>query len=275
MTGVLRILACLAACVGTAIGSPAARAAPEEIQVYMDELNNPGEIGLDTHVNYVLSGATTDDYPGQQQSLHRLRVTPEFSYGITRDLEAGLYLPLATLDRDGRAGAYGVKGRLKYIAHRREDETWWYGANFELGRVTRRIDINPWNAELKGIVGTRQGRWTLAFNLNLDFVVSGPQPSPASFDGDTKISYAVGKKFAVGIESYNGLGDAKSIGRFRDAEQSIFATVDKSFGKWDLNVGVGRGYGANPDWMILKTIIGVPIEGLFQHRRGQTRTDAG
>ncbi len=253
----------------------AAQAAPEEIQVYMDEMDDPGEIGLDTHVNYVLTGLPTDDYPGEQQSLHRLRVTPEFSYGITRSLEAGLYLPLATLDRDGHAGVYGVKGRLKYIAHRREGERWWYGANFELGHVVRRLDINPWNAELKGIVGTRQGRWTLAFNLNLDFVVSGPQPSPASLDGDTKISYAVAKTFALGVESYNGLGDVKRIGRFGDAEQTIFATADKSFGKWDLNIGIGRGYGANPDRLLLKAIIGVPIDGLFRHRRGQARAEAG
>ncbi len=261
--------------VAAALAPATARAAPEEIQVYMDEMDDPGEIGLDTHLNYVPTGALLDDYPGEQQSLHRLRVTPEFSYGVTRNLEAGLYLPLATLDRDGHAGVYGVKGRLKYIAHRQEGERWWYGANFELGHVARRLDINPWNAELKGIVGTRQGKWTVAFNLNLDWVVSGPQPSPASLDGDTKISYALSKKLALGIESYNGLGDVKSIARFGDAEQTIFATADTSFGKWDLNLGVGRGYGANPDRLILKAIIGVPIDGLFHRRRGQARVDAG
>ena len=83
------------------------------------------------------------------------------------------------------------------------------------------------------------------------------------------------RKFALGIESYNGLGDVKSIGRFGDAEQSIFAVADKSFGKWDLNVGIGRGYGANPDRLILKAIVGIPIDGLFHHRRGQSRAEAG
>lgn len=60
----------------------AAYAADEEIQVYVDDMSDPGEIGLDTHVNYVFSGeSTVSDYSGAQDSLHRLRVTPEFSYG--------------------------------------------------------------------------------------------------------------------------------------------------------------------------------------------------
>ena len=55
----------------------------------------------------------------------------------------------------------------------------------------------------------------------------------------------------------------------------MFGVVDASFGKWDLNFGVGRGYGTNPDRMIVKAIVGVPIDGLFHHRRGRTRVEAG
>ncbi|PEL48011.1 hypothetical protein CN633_31895, partial [Bacillus toyonensis] len=47
------------------------RAAPEEIQVYMDEMDQPGHFGLDTHINDVTAGTPTDEYPGQQQALHR------------------------------------------------------------------------------------------------------------------------------------------------------------------------------------------------------------
>lgn len=100
-------------------------AAPEEIQVYMDEMNQPGQFGLDVHSNYVFTGALIDDYPGQQPSLHRLRVTPEFSYGLTSTFELGLYLPLATLDRQDHLGADGVKFRIKYIAPRPANRTWY------------------------------------------------------------------------------------------------------------------------------------------------------
>lgn len=35
--------------------------------------------------------------------------------------------------------------------------------------------------------------------------------------------------------------------------------LEKSFGKWDLNLGLGRGYGAPEDRWIVKAIVGVPI----------------
>ena len=74
-----------------------ALAAPEEVQVYMDELGAKGEVGLDLHLNHVAEGSFTPDYPGQQSGLHRWRLTPEFSLGLGHGFEAGLYLPLATL----------------------------------------------------------------------------------------------------------------------------------------------------------------------------------
>jgi hypothetical protein len=35
--------------------------------------------------------------------------------------------------------------------------------------------------------------------------------------------------------------------------------MDRSLGHWDLNMGVGYGYGAPEDRWILKLIVGVPI----------------
>ncbi len=237
----------------------AARAADEEIQVYMDEMSAPGAVGLDLHTNYVLSGDDTPDYPGQQVSLHRFRLTPEFAYGLTPNLELGAYLPLATLDRDGRGLIGGAKARLKFIAPRPSGQSWFWGANFEIGRVRRALDINPWNAELKGIYGVRSGPWTLAFNLNLDWTVSGPAPQPASLELDTKASYRIAKDTSVGFESYNGLGSFKRFGRFGENDQSLYAVVDTALGKWDLNLGVGRGYAASKDGWVVKAVIGVPI----------------
>jgi hypothetical protein len=237
-----------------------AHASPEEIQVYMDEMSDPGRFGLDVHTNYVATGQETDDYAGQQQSLRRLRITPEFAYGVTPYIELGAYLPLATLDRDGRFGIDGAKLRVKFIAPKAEGQTWFWGANFEIGGVDRKLDINPYNAELKGIIGKRSGPWTLAFNANVDFKVSGPRPAPASLDLDTKLSYALSKTLSLGFESYNGAGEFRSLGRFGQSDQSSFVAMDTSFGRWDLNLGVGAGYGSNPDRLIIKAILGVPID---------------
>ncbi|GHC95792.1 hypothetical protein GCM10019060_25160 [Novosphingobium pokkalii] len=242
------------------------RAAPEEIQVYMDEMDQPGHFGLDTHINDVTAGTPTDDYPGQQQALHRLRITPEFSYGITSDLEAGLYLPLATLDGQGRLDPGGVKTRLKFIAPRRPGQNWWWGANFEIGHVNHKLDINPWNAELKGIVGTRLGKWTLAENANVDFVVSGPAAHSPEVEFDTRVAYAMTRKVSLGIESYNGTGTFAHFGAVRDSDQAIYAVADLDLGHWALNLGVGHGYGTNADRTIVKAIVSLPLERIMGRR---------
>jgi hypothetical protein len=87
-------------------------AAPEEIQVYMDEMNAPGEFGLDIHQNYVFSGSNVPDYPGAQPPKHGWRVTPELSYGMTSNLELSAYV-LASKDSSGNSEIDGHKVRLK------------------------------------------------------------------------------------------------------------------------------------------------------------------
>ena len=54
------------------------------------------------------------------------------------------------------------------------------------------------------------------------------------------------------IETYN---DAFSLG-----DDSSFVTLDASWGGWDLDLGVGSGYGDNPDRLLVKAIVGIPID---------------
>jgi hypothetical protein len=232
----------------------------------MDELNDPGEIGLDIHNNYVLSGDPGIDYSGQQPSLHRYRFTPEWSLGLTSSFELGAYLPLATIDHRGLF-VDGFKFRLKWLAPRAEGQNWFWGANFEIGREDHRLDENPWNAELKGIVGMHAGKWTAAANANLDFKVSGPAPAPATLEIATKVDYAISPNFAIGIENYSGTGELHHLGQFGRSEQSTYVTADTSIGRWDLNLGLGHGYGSNPDKWIAKAIVSVPLDFSLMPRR--------
>ena len=61
-------------------------AAPEEIQVYLDEFAEPGKFGLHFHTNYLMSA--------QRGSVTRrqLRVTPELGYGINEHREAAPFV---------------------------------------------------------------------------------------------------------------------------------------------------------------------------------------
>ena len=240
----------------------AARAADEEIQVYMDEIGPVHRPGLDVHLNYVPDGRTRPDYPGQEASGGRFRITPEWSYALNPNLELGAYLPLAEITRNGDLEIGGAKARVKWVAPRPADQDWFWGLNLEIGKVRHSLDVNPWNAELKGIVGLRKGPWTLAANLNIDWAVSGPQAAtPPDLQLALKAAYSLDKETAIGFETYNGIGTTKSLGRLARNDNQTFVVLDRGFGKWDLNFGVGYGYGAPEDRWIVKAVVGVPIGG--------------
>ena len=244
-----------------AVAAPgAALAADEEIQVYMDEIGPVHVPGLDVHINYVPRGRVAPDYPGEEASGERVRITPEWSYSLSPNLELGAYLPLAEVTRTGDFELGGAKMRVKWVAPRPADQAWFWGLNFEIGRVRHTVDVNPWNAELKAILGTRQGPWTLAANLNLDFVVSGPdQGASPDLQAALKVAYALGKETSVGVETYNGLGTTHALGPFAHNDNQTFIVIDHGFGRWDLNFGVGYGYGRPEDRWIVKAVVGVPI----------------
>lgn len=244
-----------------------ANAAPDEIQVYIDDLNRVGGSGVDFHVNYVPTGDPDTDYPEQQSSVHRLRVTPEFSYGVSDHVELGVYLPLATYDRSGNFGVHGFKGRIKYIGSA-PGGRWFWGGNLEVGYEDRALATNAGNAEAKLIGGVHAGKWLIATNVNADFAYWGRRPDPMQFDVESRVSREVAKGLQLGVETYNGTGDARHFGRFGISDQSTFAIADVDLGHdYAVNFGVGRGYGGNRDRLILKAIVSVP----FGHRsRGET-----
>jgi len=259
MVGARRWLAALCLAAGTT-SACAAKAAPEEIQVYMDEIGPVHAPGLDVHLNYVPRGRVAPDFPGEEASQGRFRITPEWSYALDPDLELGLYLPLAEVTRSGDPEIGGAKVRIKWVAPRPKGQDWFWGLNFEVGRVRRELDNNPWNAELKGIVGVRKGPWTLAANLNVDFVVSGPdQGASPELQLALKAAYQVGEHTQLGVESYDGVGTTHRLGRLSQQDHQTYLVIDRGFGRWDLNFGVGYGYGRPEDRWIVKAVVGVPI----------------
>lgn len=250
-----RTLACAAAAASFVLGD-AACAAPEEIQVYTDEMTGPGHFGMDLHNNFVISGSSEPDYPGAQPPDHVYRFTPEFYYGVSNTVEAGLYV-LATTAPDGQPNFVGQKLRLKYIAPHDETRGAFWGANLEVGKTSHRVSQAPWNSELKGIYGYRSGRWTLAGNLDLDWSLSGPVNTPVSAGIDTKVAYRTSADYDIGFESYNELGPLRHMGHLNQLDQTLYAVIDAKVGKLDLNAGLGRGLNPASDRWVFKFIVGV------------------
>jgi hypothetical protein len=235
--------------------SRTAQAASDEIQVYLEDVNAPGEVGLDVHVNYVLSGRTTPEWPGELPPDHVLQVTPEFSLGATRSLELGLYLPTAA----GPGGALygnGVKVRLKYIPPRGRGARFFWGANVELGRVARRVSEESWTLELRPILGYRSGRFLAAINPILGLPIRHDTLGNGELEPALKLAYDVGHGLTLGLEHYAALGSFDSLLPHAQQEQVVYAVADYERHGVSLNLGVGRGLTSASGRWVVKAILG-------------------
>ncbi len=249
----------LAAAFAVALASPGAAAAPDEIQVYTEELDEPGQFGLELHVNYALKGATMPSFDGEMRSHHRLQLTPEFSYGLTRTLEAGLYLPVA-LSSDGNLYGNGARLRLKYIAPRQDGEHFFWGLNVEYGYSSGRVSESSTGLELRPIVGYRGEQWLFAFNPILDTELRGPGRREPNFEPAVKVSRLVREGVQAGLEYYGEYGPVEHLAPAAERGHYLYATLDVEVRGLDLNVGIGRGMENASDKWVAKAIVAFPFK---------------
>jgi hypothetical protein len=246
-------------CLG-AIFCPPALAAPDEIQVYLDDINAPGEPGIELHLNYVPKGRNTPDYPGEIPPHHVFRATPEFSIGLRPNWDLGLYLPTEVAP-GGHAYMDGVRLRLKYLATAEATKPFFYGANVEAGRVPTRTSEDRYASELRGILGYRDGPWLFAVNPILGWALSGPHKSSTP---DLTLNFKIGREFSsewsFGIETYSGLGKINDMASSSQQDHVFYLVADFERKGFGVNFGVGRGLtDASDDWVV-KAILSIPMQ---------------
>jgi hypothetical protein len=232
-------------------------AAPEEIQVYTNDVNEPGKFGLEMHLNYVIEGARTPSYPGQLPTRHVFQATPEFSYGFAKNWDAGVYL-LSAVASDGNIYGNGAKLRVKYIAP--ENGPFFWGINAELGRTSQRVTQSNTNVELRPILGWHNEEWLVSFNPIIGAAFGGNVSREPSFSPALKVAKTVARGVQVGFEHYADLGGIHHVPAFNQQEHTIFGVVDIERKGFDLNFGIGRAVtsGTTDKWVV-KMIIGVPF----------------
>ena len=241
--------------------SGACLAAPEEIQVYLDEFAEPGKFGLDFHTNYVFSAQ-----PGSV-TRRMLRVTPELSYGINEHFEAGFYYltSVGPNQSGGHPVTDGMKVRLKWRPKAMTSDSPWYGAiNLEIGQLSRRFFPDVTSAEVKFIGVYKKGDWTLGTNLNIDRALRNNPQQPSTSELDSKVAYKIGSTpegdVQIGFENYSFLGPLRYRAGASTQTASTFLVTDFSFRRWDFNIGLGKASGASTDRWLVKAIIGLPFD---------------
>lgn len=233
-------------------------AAPDEIQVYTDDLNAIGESELEVHTNFVSAGRERRQYDGERPPYHVLRVTPEYSMGLADNWDIGFYLPMA-YDADEHAGKVdGAKFRIKVLRKRPLSAgTLFYGLNTEVGYSLRRVEETPWNSEFRGILGIRTDNWLVVLNPVIE--MGWARGAAPELEGQIKIDRKIGRGFSLGVEHYSGFGPVGGFLPIRAQEQNGYGIVEYDAGPWEINIGIGRGWTQASDERVVKFIFSVPF----------------
>jgi hypothetical protein len=268
MPGNFRLLASgartfvILAMIAAGLAPAPARAITDEIQVYTDDINDKGKFGLELHMNATPSGRATQDYPGDVPPRHGIRFTPEFSYGLSRNFEAGLYIPTAR-DAGGNLFAGGAKLRLKWLPVRGDEDTggWYFGENFEISSLNRSFSESRYSSEIRTIIGYRAKDWLLGVNPILDFNLSpGFRQGGPDLVLAWKAAHAVAPGIALGAEYYSDVGKLSHPLPRDLQDRTLYLAMDFERKPWIFNVGIGRGLTGASDHWTLKAIFEVPID---------------
>ena len=240
-------LACLAA------WAAELRAQTDEIQVYDAQIEAPGQLNLTWHNNFTYAGRSTPAFPGGIVPNHALNGVPEWAWGVTRWLEAGLYLPVYTLTDDGRLLFDAVKLRTLFVVPDAHGRTFFYGVNFELSYNRPHWDPSRWSGEIRPIIGVHLGRLDLIANPILDSQFNGLgklELAPAF-----RAAWNVSNRLAFALEQYSDYGPLDHL--YSGAEQShtLFAVLDYGSGSNGIEFGIGRGLTRSSDSGVLKLLL--------------------
>ena len=251
-----RFVAALATGLAGILPLPARAVLPDEIQVYTDEVAKPRSLGMELHVNTTPSGRDTPDFPNEVTPQHGLRVTPELTYGIAKDVDAGLYLPVVRAS-DDRVLFGGPKLRLKWVPLRPPEDGagWFAGLNGEYSWLNGNFEPETRRFELRPILGWRNPDWLVAFNPVLDWALNGPEKSGRpDFNPSLKVARTVAEGVALGLEYYAGLGPLGRAAPSAEQSHTLYLALDWERAPLPFQLGIGRGLNEATDEWTVKAI---------------------
>jgi hypothetical protein len=230
-----------------------AHAQIDEIQVYDADMNSPGQFSVHLHNNYTPAGRKLPDFEGRIVPNHTLNGVPEWAYGVVEWLELGAYVPLYSWTSDGRFLIDGAKLRAEFVVPHAQDRSFFYGVNFELGFNARYWEPTRNSGEIRPIIGGRIGPMDLIVNPILDTSFQGVGSldlAPAS-----RAAFNFSESWAVALEHYADYSRLSHFEPLNGQRQTLFAVIDYKGDPVAVEFGIGRGFTAASDPLVLKLIL--------------------
>ncbi|MEO7361703.1 MAG: hypothetical protein ABI120_15335 [Gemmatimonadaceae bacterium] len=237
----------------TLLTAPRARAQADEIQVYQGGLAQVGVFNITIHNNFEPKGIKTQTFPGAVTSDHSLNGVPEFAYGVTKWSEAGLYLPLYSLDKNIGFGLDGFTLRTLFARPNGDSHTFVYGVNFEFSYNAKRWDQNRFSSEIRPIIGWHLTPFDIIVNPILDTEYDGLRN--LEFAPSTRVAYNVNSRWQAAVEEYADIGPLHHFNAVSGQLHQVFAVLDHSGSVCDIEAGIGAGITGGSDRSTLKLIV--------------------
>jgi hypothetical protein len=221
----------------------------DEIQVYDATIAAPGVLNLTLHNNYTPSGRTLPDFPGGIVPEHSLNGVPEWAYGVTDWMEAGLYLPLYSVTGDGAVRSNGFKLRALFVRPNAAEQPFFYGINFEFSYNAAHWDAHRYTSEIRPIVGWHIGRLDVIVNPILDNDWGGF--GKLDFAPEARLAWHWSQSWATAAEEYDDFGPVKHFFASSAQSHQLFAVFDY-YGRLSIEGGLGFGMTPASDHRVVK-----------------------
>jgi hypothetical protein len=251
MKHLLRLIAAIA--LVTLAAPRAAFAQTDEIQVYDGALAPVGVFNLTVHNNFTPKGVKDPAFPGAVISDKSLNGVPEWAYGVTNWFEAGLYLPLYTIDKNQGALLNGFKLRTLFAVPDADKRRFVYGVNFEFSWNTKHWDTTRVTSEIRPILGWHLPKADIIVNPILDTAYNGVKN--LVFAPSTRVAFNVKPAWQLAGEEYSDYGAVRHFSLSGDHVHELFAVVDHTAKFLDIEAGVGVGLTHASDKLQLKLIL--------------------
>ena len=232
----------------------------DEVKVHDDTTAPIGHHETELHINTTPSGISTPSYAGEIMNNHGTRVTPEISYGLTKNVEAALLIPVVA-ESDATLHAAGLRARIKWMPLKAEDNQGFFaGINLQYGQVGSRFNQDLRNMEVKGIVGWKNPNWLISVNPALDYKASSSlNMSAPELLLSTKVSYRIGESNWLGWEQYSDMGPRSETVPYDQQNRVNYAVFDHKAKHMNYSLGVGKGATSNSDNWTVKATVDLPF----------------
>jgi hypothetical protein len=237
------------------VGTVAAFAQTDEIQVYDAEIAPNGVYNLMIHTNFTPIGRKLPDFPGGIIPNHSVNGAAEWAYGVTDWFEQGLYLPVYSLYSKGRGTSLNAfKLRELFVRPYARNHTLFYGVNFELSVNQKFWEPRTITSEIRPIIGVHLHAVDLIVNPILDTDYTGGFGN-LEFLPATRLAYVLNDAWAIAAEEYANLGTLRHVAPLSKQFHQIWAVMNHDSKHLNIEAGIGFGLTNGSDKLTLKLML--------------------